>query len=751
MTSLRANIFLVALGLSLLGTVMVYSATSFEYGGRYLVVRCVHLGLGLAAFWIASRVRYPVWRRLAPWIYLGVLASLILVLVPGIGSEIGGSRRWFDLGPISLQPAEFAKLTVVITLSCAVSRGRALRPGAGLFSVAGPLAAVGILFLLVLIEPDFDTSVLLLVGAAGVLWASEIRARDLMLAGGAAVAALAVVMVAEPYRRERFLTFLNPWSSPDGSGYQIVQALTAIKAGGFLGAGPGAGQAAASVPEVGTDMIFALIGEELGVAGMLAVIGAFGFLALAGFQIAAHAPSVMSRCLAAGITTVLCVQAIFNIGVTLSVFPLAGMTLPFVSYGGSSIMVSFAAIGILYRISEDSERAREVGQRTGAANTNSATGSERRERRGPEAPRVLIAGGGTGGHAIPALCVADSLRASGAAVVFVGSEAGIEADLVPRAGYPLHTLPLQGLSGGPLSRARAVLLFARALFRCRKILRDFRPKAVLGVGGYASAPAVLAANLLGIPTYLHEQNSVPGRVNRFAGRLTREVLVTFPKAAEHLPRAKRVGMPTRGEFFAASSETAVADALRKRGLEPPVVVIFGGSGGALRLNLAAAEAFRGETPYTVVQISGKRDFPRLSTDNPRHIILEYEPEIWELLSAADLVVIRSGAGSLFDTAAVGRAAILVPFPHATGDHQLHNARFFTERGAAELLPDADVTPETLRQKVEALLQDEARRRELATRIKQLATPEAAAEVAGRLLGATAVREDSAETITREGG
>lgn len=372
--SLRTNVFLVALALSLLGSVMVYSATFAEYGERYLIVRFVHLGLGLAAFWVASRVRYPAWRRFSPWIYLGVLASLVLVLVPGIGSEIGGSRRWFDLGPISLQPAEFAKLAVVITLSCAVSKGRALRPGAGLLTVAGPLAAVGVLFLLVLIEPDFDTSVLLLVGAAGVLWASEIRARDLVLTAGAAVAALAVVMVAEPYRRERFLTFLDPWSSPDGSGYQIVQSMTAIKAGGLLGAGPGAGQAAASLPEVGTDMIFALIGEELGVPGMLVVIGAFGFLTLAGFRIATRAPSVMSRCLAAGITTMLGVQAIFNIGVTLSVFPLAGMTLPFVSYGGSSIIVSFAAIGILYRISEDSERAREIQPRPKSANSADSSG-----------------------------------------------------------------------------------------------------------------------------------------------------------------------------------------------------------------------------------------------------------------------------------------------------------------------------------------------------------------------------------------
>jgi UDP-N-acetylglucosamine--N-acetylmuramyl-(pentapeptide) pyrophosphoryl-undecaprenol N-acetylglucosamine transferase len=360
-----------------------------------------------------------------------------------------------------------------------------------------------------------------------------------------------------------------------------------------------------------------------------------------------------------------------------------------------------------------------------------------RERERPDpgglaaAPRVLIAGGGTGGHAIPALCVADSLRERGAVVEFVGAGSGIEADLVPRAGYRLHALPLAGLAGGPVARLRAGVLFARAVARCRKIMREFRPGAVLGVGGYASAPTVIAASTLGVPTFLHEQNSVPGRVNRLASRLTRTVLVTFPAAKELLRDAAWVGMPTRREFFDASRE----EALRALGLEPPVVLIFGGSGGALKINLAAAEAFRGSTPYTVVQISGRRDFPRLSTDNPRHLILEYEDQIWRYMAAADVVVIRAGAGSLFDTAAAGRAAILVPYPYATGDHQLHNARYFTGKGAAEMLLDPEVTARTLRERVEGLLREEGRREELAGRMKALATPRAAAEVAGRLLRA----------------
>jgi UDP-N-acetylglucosamine--N-acetylmuramyl-(pentapeptide) pyrophosphoryl-undecaprenol N-acetylglucosamine transferase len=190
-------------------------------------------------------------------------------------------------------------------------------------------------------------------------------------------------------------------------------------------------------------------------------------------------------------------------------------------------------------------------------------------------------------------------------------------------------------------------------------------------------------------------------------------------------------MPTRPEFFDASREAALAEL----GLEPPVVLIFGGSGGALKINLAAAEAFGASTPYSVVQIAGRRDYPRLSTENPRHRILEYADDIWRHLAAADVVVIRAGAGSLFDTAAARRAAILIPFPFATGDHQLHNARYFTEKGASELMLDSEVTARTLRERVERLLDDDGRREELAARMGELATPGAADEVAGRLLAA----------------
>jgi cell division protein FtsW len=424
MSSLRANLFLVALGLSMLGLVMVYSATFREVGTHYLFVRAGHIVGGVAVFFAVSRVRYTAWRRYAPALYVLVLLSLVLVLIPGIGVQVNGARRWINLGPLDPQPAEFAKLAAVLVLSCAVAR---LPAGSGL--PFKPLAMVGALFGLVLIEPDFGTSVIILSGIAGVLWASEIMTRVLVASGLLGLVAVAGMMVLEPYRRERFVTFLDPWAASDGSGYQVVQGMVAIKAGGVFGAGAGSGgqgpyvpeigtdmifaligeelgllgmvaikaggvfgAGAGSggqgpyVPEIGTDMIFALIGEELGLIGMVAVIAAFGFIALAGLKIALNAPSVMGRCVAAGLTTMLTVQATFNMGAAMVVLPLAGITLPFVSYGGSSLLVCFAAVGILYRISEDSERAREIKPRA-AKNPDS-----RRRHGGARRPRAVRGG-----------------------------------------------------------------------------------------------------------------------------------------------------------------------------------------------------------------------------------------------------------------------------------------------------------------------------------------------------------------------
>ncbi len=381
MTLTRANIVLVSVGLSLLGLVMIYSATYREYDATYLGIRLLHLALGLGTFVVVSRLQYTSWRKAAPALYFLIVVVLVFVLIPGVGKEVGGARRWFDLGPLSLQPAEFAKLVAVLVTACAVSR---LPPGSGL--PLRSLAAVGALFLLVLLEPDFGTSVVLLAGVAGALWASELATKPLLLSGAVGFLALVLVMLAEPYRRARFAVFLDPWAQADGDGYQIVQSLVAIKSGGFFGAGAGAGAQGPTVPEIGTDMMFALVAEELGLLGMIGVILAFCYLVLSGFRISLAAPTVLARCVAAGFSTMFAVQATFNIGAAMGVLPLAGMTLPFLSYGGSSLIVCFAATGALYRIAKDGERAHGVSPSKRRKPTD--TNSRRRYRRTRD-PRAM--------------------------------------------------------------------------------------------------------------------------------------------------------------------------------------------------------------------------------------------------------------------------------------------------------------------------------------------------------------------------
>src|SRR4028118_1084876 len=227
MTALRTDRGCVALGLSLLGVVMVYSATYRFSGTEVLFVRLAHLGLGIGVFLVVSRIRYTVWRKYANVLYGVVLVLLVLVLIPGIGLRVNGSSRWLDVGFMSLQPSEFAKIAAVVYLSCALAR---LKPGSGL--PLKPLAAVGVLLGLVLIEPDFGTSVILLMGVAGALWASEVRTRDLLLSAAGSVVFLTAVMLLAPYRRERFLTFLDPWAVADTPGYQNVPAMIALTAGG---------------------------------------------------------------------------------------------------------------------------------------------------------------------------------------------------------------------------------------------------------------------------------------------------------------------------------------------------------------------------------------------------------------------------------------------------------------------------------------------------------------------------------------
>jgi len=283
----------------------------------------------------------------APPLLLVALGLCIAVLV--VAPEINGARRWFLLGPASFQPSELAKLALCLFAAVYLARRP---PPRTLGELARPLGSLTAIFCgLVLLEPDLGTTVTLCGMMLAVLLVAGVPVRLLMAASLLAIGVGMIAIWAEPYRRARIFSFLDPWSDAQGSGFQIVQAMIGIGSGGIPGVGLGEGpQKTLYLPEAHTDMIFAVVGEELGFIGSTLVIGAFAAFAVIGFRIALRCRDPFGKLLASGLTALVCGQAAINLAAVLGIAPLTGIPLPFVSYGGSSLVVLLAGVGILLNI-----------------------------------------------------------------------------------------------------------------------------------------------------------------------------------------------------------------------------------------------------------------------------------------------------------------------------------------------------------------------------------------------------------------
>jgi UDP-N-acetylglucosamine--N-acetylmuramyl-(pentapeptide) pyrophosphoryl-undecaprenol N-acetylglucosamine transferase len=345
--------------------------------------------------------------------------------------------------------------------------------------------------------------------------------------------------------------------------------------------------------------------------------------------------------------------------------------------------------------------------------------------------RIVIAAGGTAGHVVPALAVADALRAEGAEVAFIGGGRA-EAQLVPAAGFPLHTIQVEGLSrGNPLGAVRALALAAAAIPRARALLKQLAPDAVMGGGGYVAGPVGVAALSMRIPLVLTEADSHLGLTNRVLAPFARRVCLAFALPGRDGSRYRVTGRPILAPAHDRSQ------ARRRFGIEPDetCVLVFGGSLGARSINLAALDAFAG-APFRVLHVCGRRDHSELAA---RELPAGYDlreyldlADFADALQAADLVVARAG-GSVFEIAAHGLPAILVPYPHASGDHQSANARWMSDAGAAVAIPDAELSAARLGGEVAALLSDRDRLAAMSRAARSLARPDAAREVARELL------------------
>jgi cell division protein FtsW len=384
---------LVTLGLVAFGLVMVYSATSAAAAlgngdpSSYLKRQAAYALLGIGLLIGASRLDYRKLKALAPPLVLSSLGLCLLVLAAG--TQVNGARRWLVLGPATFQPSELAKLSLAIWVAAYLARRRAPQTLRELLRPIGLLAAIfcGV----ILLEPDLGTVIAIVVMLTAVLLVAGTPVRPLAAAGSLAVALGLLAIWIEPYRRARVFSFLDPWHDAQGAGFQTVQALIGLGSGGILGDGLGQGiQKVNYLPEAHTDMIFAVIGEELGLLGTTALIFGYAVFAYAGLRIALVTRDPFAKRLAAGIVALVCGQAVINLAAVLGLAPLTGIPLPFVSYGGSGLVVQLASVGVLLNIAGGHAGARRAavpdrGRRDGG--TRPARAGDRRRVAGARSAR----------------------------------------------------------------------------------------------------------------------------------------------------------------------------------------------------------------------------------------------------------------------------------------------------------------------------------------------------------------------------
>ena len=397
-------LLLLTLGLVAFGLVMVYSASSgvLVVQGQNPVAPLVRQGayafVGIAFMVIAARMPYPRQRLLAPFLLCAALAGLILVKVPGIGLRINGAERWIAVGPMTLQPSEFAKLAVAVFAAAVLTARR--RPPRTMKELVNPVGAVAVVVCgLVALEPDLGTTIAIGVMVTGVLIVAGTPLR--LLAGTFAVAAAGSVAVISQnaYMHARLLAFLHPFSDAGGSGYQNAQALIALGSGGFWGKGLGQGtEKIFYLPESPSDMIAAVIGEELGMVGILVTALAFAAFAILGFRVAMRCRDPFGKYLATGITCLVTGQAVVNLGAVLGFLPLTGVPLPLISSGGSSLVVFLTLAGVLMNVAQGTPRSSRATRATPDAATRSrprapkAPASADRRRRNGGARRAVTGG-----------------------------------------------------------------------------------------------------------------------------------------------------------------------------------------------------------------------------------------------------------------------------------------------------------------------------------------------------------------------
>lgn len=364
-------LFFLTLTLVAFGLAMVYSASAFIAAEMYknhlhhVTRQGLAAGLGFIAMVVLARLPYKRLRAWAPTLYVATTLSLVLVWVPGIGHAANGSARWFGIGGIHFQPAEVLKVVLLICLATLLhkKRGDIHEPQV----LVNAAVMLGVPLTLVALQPDFGSTAIITVLAGLMFFFAGLRWAWIVAGGSAMVAGLGILMVAEPYRIKRLMSFLDPFADCSGDGYQVCQSLLALHHGGLLGQGPGESSAKLLyLPEPYNDFIAAVLGEELGLWGIGVLLALYAWFAWRGFSIARRAADPFGALLASTFTVMIVGQACLNLGVVTSIVPPKGLVLPFISYGASAMMVNLAAVGVLLSISAEAKEAEPAADRAPA-------------------------------------------------------------------------------------------------------------------------------------------------------------------------------------------------------------------------------------------------------------------------------------------------------------------------------------------------------------------------------------------------
>ena len=382
----RTSVILLLVSAALLTTIgvvevfsasSVYAFTNYDNSFWFLERQAIYAAIGIGALLVTARMRYTAWRRLSGPLVVISVVLLLLALHPTAGSSVYGASRWIGLGPFTLQPSEFAKLALIAFTAAVLAQKEGKLDD--WLHLALPLGPVVLLVAgIVMLQRDLGTTIVIVGSVLLMLFVAGARMRHLTVTGLITLGGLAYLIFGTAYRRARFLSFFDPWKDPLRNGYQLIQGLIALGSGGWFGVGLGASrQKWAYLPNAHTDFIFAVLGEELGLIGELVVLVAFGVMIYAGIRIAVRAPDTFGRLLAAGITSWIGLQAIVNLGAVTGLLPITGVPLPFVSFGGSALIVTLGAVGVLASIARAGGGARASTSRAARKRRKEGAGRSR--------------------------------------------------------------------------------------------------------------------------------------------------------------------------------------------------------------------------------------------------------------------------------------------------------------------------------------------------------------------------------------